>query len=219
MKTTIVGNPDYGELNVVLGPGEQFHSESGAMSRMSSGIEVKARLMGGFFRSIIRKLFGGESFFISEYTASKDAMLSLSPSHPGSIVQRTLNGETFHLTAGAFLGCTPGVEMAARFGGFKALFSGEGAFFLECSGKGDLFFDAFGGVIEKEIDGTLTVDTGHLVAWESSLDYTIGGMGGIKSTLFSGEGLVMKFSGRGKIYLQTRTLSGMAGWLSPYCRG
>ena len=60
-------------------------------------------------------------------------------------------------------------------------------------------------------------ETGESLAWEAEI--LIGGMGGLKSTLFSGEGLVMKFSGRGKIYLQTRTLGGMAGWLSPYCRG
>ena len=62
----------------------------------------------------------------------------------------------------------------------------------------------------------LVVDTGHVVAWESTLDYSIGGMGGLKQTLFSGEGLVMNFTGRGRIWLQTRTLGQTAGWLVPY---
>ena len=75
----------------------------------------------------------------------------------------------------------------------------------------------FGAVVEREIQGEFTVDTGHVVAWEPTLDYTIGGMGGLKQTLFSGEGLVMQFSGHGRIWLQTRHLKALAGWLTPYC--
>ena len=71
-------------------------------------------------------------------------------------------------------------------------------------------------MIEKDVQGSLTVDTSHVVGWEPTLDYTIGGMGSLKSTFLSGEGLVLKFSGSGKIYLQTRAMGGLAGWLSPY---
>ena len=109
------------------------------------------------------------------------------------------------------------MRIRPRFGGFKALFSSEGVVLLEVSGSGDLFYSAFGAVIEREIDGEFTVDTGHVVAWEPTLDYTIGGMGGLKQTLFSGEGLVMRFAGHGRIWLQTRHLPSLAGWLAPYC--
>ena len=115
------------------------------------------------------------------------------------------------------MACTPGVQLSMIFGGLKAFFSGEGAFFIECSGTGDLFFNAYGAIVEKEINGSFTVDTSHVVAFEPTLDYTIGGMGSWKSTLLSGEGLVLKFSGSGKIWLQTRTLGGIAGWLTPLC--
>ena len=98
-----------------------------------------------------------------------------------------MQGETVHLTAGSFVACTPGVTMKTRFGGLRAFFSGEGAFYLECSGSGDLFFNAYGAVHEREVNGSFIVDTGHLVAWESSLRYEIKGMGGLKQTLFSGE--------------------------------
>ena len=219
MKARIEGNPDYGEVSVELGAGEQFYSEGGAMSRMDPSLELKGRLLGGFFKSIIRKFLGGESMFISEYTAPTGGKLSLSPSHPGSVLHRSMKGDTFLLTAGSYLASTKDVSFQTRFGGLKAFFSGEGAFFLECSGTGDLYFTAFGGLVEKEIDGAYTVDTGHLVAWETSLEWTIGGMGSLKSTLLSGEGLVIKFTGKGKVYLQTRTLSGLGGWISPYLRG
>ena len=106
------------------------------------------------------------------------------------------------------------INIKAKFGGVKALFSGEGAFLLEASGNGDLFFNSFGGIIEKEINGEFIVDTGHVVGFEPTLNYKISGMGNWKSTMLSGEGLVMTFNGTGKIYLQTRTIDGIASWLT-----
>jgi uncharacterized protein (TIGR00266 family) len=217
MKFDISGNPSYGDLTIALAAGESFWSEGGAMSRMSSHVELKTRLVGGLLKSVIRRLVGGESLFISEYTAPNMAFVSLSPSYPGCVLHRKIDGDSFYLTAGSFLACTPGMNLGTKFGGLRAFFSGEGAFLIEVSGQGDLFFSSYGGVIEKDVQGELIVDTGHVVAWEPSLSYTIGGMGGLKQTLFSGEGLVMRFAGQGKLFLQTRQLPALAGWLSPYC--
>ena len=189
------------------------------MSRMSSHLELKSHIIGGVLQGLIRKFFGGQSLFVGEYTASQLGFVALSPSFPGCVLHRRLENEPLMLTAGSFLACTRGVQIKPRFGGLKAVFSSEGVVLLEISGPGELFFNAYGAVVEREIDGSLTVDTGHVVAWEPTLDYTIGGMGGLKQTLFSGEGLVMNFSGRGKLWLQTRHLRGVAGWLAPYCRG
>ncbi len=217
MKFDISGNPSYGDLTVALAAGESFWSEGGAMSRMSSHVELKTRMIGGLLKSVVRRLVGGESLFISEYTAPQMAFVSLTPSCPGSVLHRKLDGDHFYLTAGSFLACTPGMNLETRFGGLRAFFSGEGGFLVEVSGHGDLFFNAYGGVVEKEVQGEFVVDTGHVVAWEPGLSYTIGGMGGLKQTLFSGEGLVMRFNGQGKIFLQTRHLPALAGWLRPYC--
>ncbi len=218
MKFDISGNPAYGDLTVDLAAGESVWSEGGAMSRMSSHMELKTRLVAGLLKSVLRKLVGGESLFISEYSAPQAGSVSLSPGCPGTIMHRQMTGDSFLLTAGSFLACTPGMELRTKFGGIRAFFSGEGGFLIEVEGTGDLFFNSFGGVIEKEVDGELIVDTGHVVAFEPSLSYTIGGMGGLKQTLFSGEGLVMRFNGRGKLYLQTRQMPALAGWLTPYCR-
>ena len=219
MQFDIGGNPHYGDLTISLGAGESLWTESGAMSRMSSHLQLQSRLPGGMLQSVIRKLLGGESLFVSEYTAESAGMISVSPASPGSVLQRQLHGDSLWLTPRAKLACTPGLSLQPRFGGLRSFFSGEGVVLLEASGEGDLFFNAFGGVIERDIEGSLTVDTGHVVAWEPTLDYRIKGMGGLKQTLFSGEGLVMEFSGRGKIWLQTRHVSALAGWLTPYCRG
>ncbi|MCA9080796.1 MAG: TIGR00266 family protein [Planctomycetaceae bacterium] len=218
MEFAIVGNPDYGELKVVLSPGETIRAEAGSMSRMSTDLAMTSRIMGGFLQGMIRRIVGGESLFVGEYTAEDEpGFVAFAPATPGCIQQRTLNGDTLILTAGAFMACTPGVNLKPRFGGLKAFFSGEGAFFLEASGSGELFFNGYGGVIEKEIDGEYIVDTGHAVAWEPGLQYEVTGMGGWKQTLFSGEGLVLKFSGRGKIWVQSRHMGALAKWLRGYC--
>lgn len=131
-------------------------------------------------------------------------------------MQRTLSGDSLILTAGSFMACTPDIKLSTRFGGLRGMFSGEGAFFIECSGSGELFFNSFGAIMEKDVEGSLIVDTGNVVAWEPTFSYSIKGVGGPKSTMLSGEGLVMSFTGLGKIYLQTRTMDGLSGWLTPF---
>jgi uncharacterized protein (TIGR00266 family) len=219
MQYEIRGNPDYGELVFQLDHGDQILVESGSMSRMSPDLPLDARVIGSKLGALARKLVGGESLFVGQYGGAGAGEVAISPGLPGMVMHYPLKDTPLRLAAGSFLACTTGVDLKTRFGGLKAFFSGEGAFFLDAVGQGDLFFNAYGGVIEKDLDGELIVDTGHLVAWEPSLDYKIGGMGGLKQTLFSGEGLVMRFSGRGKIWLQTRTLGHTAGWVTPFLRG
>ena len=217
MEFKISGTPDYGELTVALAPGEAFRTESGAMSRMGSSMDLKGKMMGGLFSALGRKLFGGESLFVGEYSSEMGGWLSLSPGLPGSVIHRSMDAGSIILSAGAFLGCSPDIVLRTRFGGFRYLFSGEGGFFLEASGSGDLFYNTYGAMVMKDVDGSITVDTGHVVAWDPNLSYTVTGMGGLKQTLFSGEGLVLKFSGHGRLYLQTRTIRESASWLSPFC--
>lgn len=218
MEYQIDGNPDYGHLTVTLDRGETFIAESGAMAWMSGGMEVKSRLLGGMGKALIRKVVGGESFFVGEFHHPRGGSVTFSPALPGMVLQRTLETDKIILTAGSFLACTPGVQLNTRFLGFKSFLSGEGGFFLECSGPGELFYNAYGAIIEKEVRGRFIVDTGHVVAFEATLDFSLKGMGNLKSTFLSGEGLVLEFSGSGKLLMQTRTLPGLAGWLTPYCR-
>ena len=215
MRFDINGNPSYGEVDVDLGPNETILIEPGAMSRMSSNLNSSFQRQGGFFSAMFRKMFGGENFFLGKYEHPDGGKLTFAPSIPGHVEHRQLTNNSLNIMAGCFLACTPGVNIKAKFGGLKALFSDEGAFLLEASGNGDLFFNSFGGIIEKEINGDFIVDTGHVVAFEPSLNYKTSGMGNWKSTMLSGEGLVMTFSGVGKIYLQTRTIAGTASWLTP----
>ncbi len=218
MQFEIHGNPDYGDLEVQLAPGDTILSESGAMNRMSGRLDVGSQLLGGLFRSLVRKVLGGESLFLAEYKATGASSVGFSPRLPGTVLHRRLDGGSFFLTGGSFLACTPGVELNLRFGGIKAFFSKEGAFYIECRGTGDVFYNSFGAVVEREVNGSMIVDNGHLVAWDPTIDYEITTTGGLKQTLFSGEGLVMKFSGKGKILLQSRHLGGLVNWIRPYCK-
>ncbi|MCB9919782.1 MAG: TIGR00266 family protein [Planctomycetes bacterium] len=217
MHFEIDGNPDYGEVVVALSPGEDLLVDSGSMSRMSVDLDVRATTMGGLFKALGRKLFAGESLLLGRYHSDRGGIIALSPAVPGTVMHRELRGDSIFLTRGSFLACSAGIEIRTKFGGLKSLFSREGAFLIECSGSGQLFYNSFGAVEEHELDGELIVDTGHVVAWEPSLDYTIRGMGGLKQTMFSGEGLTMHFRGRGRLWLQTRTLPELAGWLGAYC--
>ncbi|MCH8222763.1 MAG: TIGR00266 family protein [Chloroflexi bacterium] len=214
MQFEIEGNPDFGQLTVDLVPGESFLAEAGSMAFMSAGTELKSKLIGGFMKALVRKFVGGESLFVGEYSHPTGGSVTFSPDRPGMVLHRKISGgETFVLTAGSFLAATPGIKLTTKFVSLKAIFSGEGAFTIVVSGEGDLFFNSYGAIIEKQVDGALTVDTGHAVAWESGLKYNVTTIGGIKSTLLSGEGIVLNFTGTGTVFLQTRTLSGVARWL------
>ena len=177
LEHNIDGNPDYGHLTVSLNLGEKFIADHGALAWMSQGMDVKARLLGGKVSAFIRKLVGGESLFVGEFSHYTGGQATFWPSVPGEISHRRMSGDSFILTGGSFMDCTPGINLKTRFGGLKAMLSGERSFFIECSGEGDLFFNTFGALIEKDINGSFTVDTGHVVAWEPSLTLLDQGLG------------------------------------------
>ncbi len=219
MNVEILGNPDFGHVRLLLDSGESVFVESGAMSTMDDHINVEIKMLGGLLPAIGRKIFAGESLLVGRYSSRAPGQrLSISPAIPGQVLHKTMSGERIILTPGSFMACTEGVKLATIFGGLKAMFSGEGMFFIEVTGSGDLWYNAYGAIVEKTLDGgDLIVDTGHVVAWEPSLTWGIQGMGNLMSTAFSGEGLVMKFSGSGKVWLQSRSIGGLTGWLRGYC--
>lgn len=221
MDHTIVGNPDRGNVSFTLVAGESVVVEAGSMSFMTAGMEVKPRLVGGILAAVKRKLLGGESLFLSEYSTQTAGALAIAPAFPGTVLCKELQGEgeSLLLAAGSFLASGPGVTLTTEYGGGRSWFSGTGPFILRATGSGPVFFSTYGAVVEKAVQGSLTVDTGHLVAWEPTLAYRIRGMGSVKKTLFSGEGLVMAFSGSGRVFLQTRQLGGFVRWLAPFCQG
>ncbi|MEM4472483.1 MAG: TIGR00266 family protein [Archaeoglobaceae archaeon] len=98
---------------------------------------------------------------------------------------------------------SPTLNIDVKWGGAKTFFAGKGLFLLKIEGSGDLFLSSFGGIEVLEVDGKPSVYTRHIVEFEDSLDFKIKGAGGLKATLFSGEGLVAEFNGKGKVWIQT----------------
>lgn len=166
--------------------------------------------------AIMRRLLGGETMFVNRFSCSVPGEVVLAPSLSGQIVHHRLEGgRRLFVQTGSYLASTHNVDAKLRFGGLRTFFGGEGLVLLQCEGEGDLWINAYGGVIPIAIDGEFTVDTGHIVAFEGNLDFKIRSVGGVKSFLFSGEGLVCRFRGRGTVYIQSRNLGALVGWLSP----
>lgn len=218
MDFKIEQSPVFTMLKVQMAAGEVLRAEAGAMVAMSPSIELKAKTTGKGLFGAIGALVGGESLFSSEFTANGAGELWLCQSTPGDIVQLKLNGQTILSQAGAYLAGTPGLTITAQ-GSFKALFSGEGLFLSKISGSGDLFLGSYGAVIEKTLAAgeEFIVDTGHIVAFEESVTYTLKKASrGIFSSLASGEGLVGRYKGPGKIWVQTRNMKALAEAINPF---
>lgn len=217
MNTKIEGRPAFSYISVELSPGETIIAESDAMSSMSSELDMKAKLNGGLFQGLLRKYLGKESLFINKFTNNTQSIknITLVQSTPGDVMCRELNkGETYYLQAGAYIASEPTVKVGLSWAGIGSFIGGEGLFRLKAEGSGKLFFGAYGGLIEKEVDGDYIVDTGHLVSYEPGIKISVQLAGGLISSLTSGEGIVMRLNGKGKIIMQTRNISSMTTWIN-----
>ena len=217
MKHEILYKPSYSLAVLSLDRGEDIVAESGAMVSMSSGIGIETAARGGLLGGLARKFLGGESFFMNTFHADKAGEVTLAPPLPGDILHLDMRNQTIMVTSGAYLACSKAITVDTQWGGAKTFFSKEGLFLLRVQGSGDLFLSSYGAIHPKELRNgeTYVVDTGHMVAFDDSVDYRVTRVGGLKSTLFSGEGLVCELTGPGKIYLQSRSNDAFLSWLIP----
>jgi uncharacterized protein (TIGR00266 family) len=219
----------FGSAVVKLEPGEKFISEAGAMYRASSNmdIDVESRKkqnegMWGALKAGIKSMFAGESFFLSSYRTNdnQSGEVGLAPTHQGEVRKITVRNETWICSGGSYLGSSGGIELDTQYQGLlKGGFSGEGLVFVKASGEGELLVNGFGRISEVDVRDGITIDNGHLIAFTEGLEYTIGKAGGgWLSSMMSGEGLVMKFRGNGKVFVQSHDpgrLGGALGALLP----
>lgn len=212
-KYRIEGQPDFAFLTVSLPAGAKLKVEAGAMASMDNHLRMTTQVKGGLSR-----LLTSESLFINEFCAEHAAgEIGIAPAAPGDLVHVFLDNQVIYLQNSAFVASQASVQVESQWQGLvRGFFSGESLFLIRCSGLGDLWFNSFGGIIELDIDGDYVVDTGNIVAFTEGLDYRITKVGGYKSLFFSGEGLVCRFSGRGKVWIQTRTIPAFATWLNPF---
>lgn len=198
---------------------ESVTAETGAMVGMSTNVELQTQ-SGGIIGGL-RRMFGGESFFRNTFTArgGQGEVLFATPLC-GDMAVVDVGARQFYLQNHAYVASSASVSVSTASGGLKGMFSGAGFFTLATEGQGQLVIGAFGGLEEVKVDGSMVLDTGHLAAWETTLQYSIGksGSGWIASWL-SGEGAVCSFEGQGSVWVQSRNAQeygqAMGGKLPP----
>jgi uncharacterized protein (TIGR00266 family) len=218
MRAEIRNRPDYASLHVRLSSGEQVVTETGSMMGMDPALKLESTLKGGLLAAAKRALMG-ESLILNTWTATgEDQRLDLAPSQPGDVEAVRLDGRPLIVQRGSFLACTPGVSLDAKWAGARGFFSGEGLIMIRATGSGDLWLSSYGAIAQVDVDGVYQVDTTHVVAFDESLEWSVTRVGGLKSLLLSQEGLMCQFTGRGRVWFQTRSAPNLASFLHPFRR-
>lgn len=224
MHAEILERPSASVVKLTLHRAETVVCEVGSMVAMSTGFSVETSASqkgGGGLWGGVKRMVSGENFFLNHFTATaNDQNLILGPGLCGDIVHHTLRGGALLVQGSSWLASGPGITVDGSFQGIsKALFSGEGMFWVKCTGVGDVFLNSFGAIYEVPIDGTYIVDSGHIVAFEDTLQFEVSKLGDswIQSFL-SGEGLVCHFRGKGKLYCQSHNPPSFGKVLGPLLR-
>ncbi|HTJ83626.1 MAG TPA: TIGR00266 family protein [Polyangiaceae bacterium] len=226
MQHIIKHQPSFPLLEVTLAPNEVLVAEAGTMVARSTHVAMEVKLNAGrgagFFAklkavmvALVRKVVGGDTFFVNHFSAPQGGLVWLAPAMSGSVKHFPLQGNGLVMSAGAFVASAGDIDLKMRWGGLRAMLAKEGAFFVEASGMGDLWITSYGAIDEIYVNGSYIVDNGHLVAFEPSLQMQIRSAGGgLMGFVASGEGLVCEFTGQGRLYIQTRNTSSLVEWVS-----
>jgi uncharacterized protein (TIGR00266 family) len=209
MHVEITHQPSYAHLVVDLDPGESIVAEPGAMVSHSPEVSIETSTTRDGLLSSAKSMLGGESAFANEFVAEHEpGRVTLAPPKPGDVSQHKLEGETLYAVDGAFLAADASLDVASEWGGLKSVLAGASVMPLAISGTGTLFLEAFGGIERVDLGPgeSYVVDNDHVVAWEESVAFDARRVGDLKSSLLSGEGIVMEFTGGGSIWYQTRGL-------------
>lgn len=214
--------PDFAMAAVRLEPGQTVYAEPSAMAAMEPGITLKAGLKGGLKKALGRAL-GGENLIINTFTAGPvPGEVLFAAGQMGDAVHYRLDNNALMLQRGAFMLHSEGVEVTGKWQGAKGFFSGEGLVLLRASGTGDLVFNSYGAILEVDVKGDYIVDTGYIVAFEETLQYNIQVLPGLRSggklktLFFGGEGFVCRFSGQGRVWLQTRHIHSFLSYINGF---
>ena len=226
LRYEINGKPAFSTVKIYLeNPGQQVVAEGGAMIYMDGQIQVSTKSSGGILSGFKRTL-SGESMFLNFFELPPGAptgSVTFAHATPGDIVHMHLaQGEQWLLNDGAFLCGTPSIKVGSKFSGFKGLFGSNELFFVEITteAESDLWFGGYGLVERHEIPqgAQFFVDHGIMMAFNAGMQYSVGFFSGKKSSIFGGQGLLLKFQGPGVVYTQSRTIAELARVLEPHLR-
>lgn len=220
MKYTITGD-NLQFVNVKLQPGEEFNSVAGAMAYMSGNMRMESKMEGGLMAGLKRSL-SGASLFLLRYTPQGGVgTIGLAGRAPGKVLDVDVGQGSWIVQKTGYLGSetTVNLDMALQKRLGSMMFGGEGLILQRLSGTGRAFIHACGdlNVVDLAPGQQYKVSTANAVAWEDTVSYDISSVGGLKTALFSGEGLfVTTLTGPGKIVIQSMTLGDLADALIPY---
>jgi uncharacterized protein (TIGR00266 family) len=207
MKTEINSGPAFAFAEIAVPPGGSVRVEAGAMAMMRGDVSITTSTRGGFFKGLRRSL-GGASFFVNDFTSQRGGLVGVAGAWPGDLVQTSVNGGAALLVqSGCWLASDTAVDVDSKWGGGKGFFSGAGLVLLRCSGNGDILLSSYGAIRSFTLaqGEPITFDSGHIVAFDESVQYTIRKAGGWKSMILGGEGIVTEFTGPGRVWMQTRS--------------
>jgi uncharacterized protein (TIGR00266 family) len=198
---------------------QSIMAEAGAMVSMSANVELQSQMKGGLLGAL-KRAAGGESAFVSTFTArGGGGEVTLAPGAPGDIAAIELNNQSFFVQSSSYLAGDASLTVDTKWGGAKSFFGGEGLFVLLVQGQGLLLVSSFGAIHRRRLQPgeRYVVDTGHLVAWEGTTQYSLRkAASGFFRSMVSGEGIVAEFVGPGELLIQTRNLAALAGLLKPF---
>ncbi|MDY6964523.1 MAG: TIGR00266 family protein [Halobacteriota archaeon] len=205
---------------VKLSSGEMVYAEAGSMVYMSANMQMETKAKGGIMKGV-KRMLARESFFMTEFSPSGDGFVAFAGNVPGRIREIELKGNDFMAQKDAFLSAESGVDMDIAFTKkfTTGLFGGEGFILERLSGNGTAFIHACGDFVDMDLGPgeMIKVDTGSVVGFESTVQYSITSAGNVKSMLFGGEGIFLTtLTGPGHIILQSMTIANLAGALRPY---
>ncbi|WP_374586059.1 TIGR00266 family protein [Pseudoduganella sp.] len=213
-------------LQVSMQRGERIFCESNAMVMMDATLELKGKMRGGLGGALMRSLANGESFFQQNIEATGgDGTCLLSPNLPGAMRVLEVGAQQYMISDGAFVAASSGVDLKVRTQNVgNALFGQSGGFFVtESAGQGQLVVSGFGALHEVQVEPgrEVVIDNAHVVAWDSALRYDLavatrssgGLLGNLVNSVTSGEGMVLRFSGRGKVLICSRNREAFVAWM------
>ncbi len=218
MRAEILYRPSYSMAIVDLAPHEEIRVESGSMVSMTEGMKLKTQMEGGVLRSLTRSILGGESFFLNVFQApAQGGQINLAPTMPGDMMILEMHGESLLVQSGSYVASSLGITIDTKWGGAQTFFASEGLVMLRARGEGLLILSSYGAIhpIDLAPGQQYTIDTGHLVSFSEGMGFRVRTAGGVRSTLLSGEGLVVDLTGPGRVYMQTRSEDAFLAWLAP----
>lgn len=212
-----------------LKPGQEVYAEAGKMIYKSAAVSWETRMMGS---SLGDKLWGafkrklmGESLFLTHFHANAQGEVGFAGNYPGRIQVFELEpNQSILVQRDAFICAQISVQLdialVKKIG--TGLLGGEGFILEKLTGPGAAFIHAGGDFVEFTLSPgeSIQIQTGHLVAFDPTIDYDIQFVGGIKTAIFGGEGLFMAtLTGPGKVIVQSMTLERLRRELSPLSTG